>query len=85
MCLMKTRLTFATLMIFLPFFSFAYGQIYYSDKNITIYNNGKILYTGKNYGPSFSIAKDFTEWDESFFIAQDKYCVEDKVFDYTTD
>ena len=44
----------------------------------------KIL-AGKNYGPSFSIAKDFTEWDESFFIAQDKYCVEDKVFDYTTD
>jgi hypothetical protein len=56
----------------------ASSDIYYTDKNITIYSDGKIVFTGKDYGPTFSPAKNWVE--EDFFTQQEKYCERDSIF-----
>jgi hypothetical protein len=48
----------------------ASSDIYYTDKNITIYSDGKIVFTGKDYGPTFSPAKNWVE--EDFFYSTRK-------------
>ena len=47
-------------------------EILYSDKNITIYTDNTITYTGKKTVPVFKPASTWVE--EDYFTQQEKYC-----------
>ena len=47
-------------------------EILYSDKNITIYTDNTITYTGKETAPVFKPSSDWVE--EDYFTQQEKYC-----------
>lgn len=47
-------------------------EILYSDKNITIYTDNTITYTGKKTVPVFKPSSAWVE--EDYFTQQEKYC-----------
>jgi len=47
-------------------------EILYSDKNITIYTDNTITYTGKKTVPVFKPSSTWVE--EDYFTQQEKYC-----------
>ena len=51
---------------------FADKDILYSDKNITIYTDNTMTYTGKKTVPIFKPSNSWVE--EDFFTQQEKYC-----------
>ena len=53
-------------------------EILYSDKNITIYSDNTITYTGKKTVPVFKPSSTWVE--EDFFTQQDKYCEVDSKY-----
>ena len=53
-------------------------EILYSDKNITIYTDNTMTYTGKKTAPVFKPSSTWVE--EDFFTQQDKYCEVDSKY-----
>ncbi|MCH9646395.1 MAG: hypothetical protein K0U08_07120 [Proteobacteria bacterium] len=52
-------------------------EIFYSDKNITIYADNTVVQTGKNTAPIFKPSSTWVE--EDFFTQQEKYCEVDSI------
>ena len=57
---------------------YADKEILYSDKNITIYTDNTMTYTGKKTAPVFKPSSTWVE--EDFFTQQDKYCEVDSKY-----
>ncbi len=57
---------------------FADKDVLYSDKNITIYTDNTMTYTGKKTVPVFKTSNSWVE--EDFFTQQDKYCEVDATY-----
>ena len=57
---------------------FAEKGILYSDKNITIYTDNTITYTGKKTVPVFKPSNSWVE--EDYFTQQEKYCEVDSIY-----
>ena len=57
---------------------FADKDILYSDKNITIYTDNTMTYTGKKTVPVFKTSNSWVE--EDFFTQQEKYCEVDSIY-----
>ena len=55
----------------------AQKQIYYQDKNITIYTDNTVVRTGEKTAMAFPASKTWVE--EDFFTQQAKYCEVDGV------
>ena len=53
-------------------------EILYSDKNITIYTDNTITYTGKKTVPVFKPSSTWVE--EDYFTQQEKYCEVDSKY-----
>jgi hypothetical protein len=53
-------------------------EILYSDKNITIYTDNTITYTGKKTVPVFKPSSAWVE--EDYFTQQEKYCEVDSKY-----
>ena len=68
------------LMMFLAASSnvFADKEILYSDKNITIYTDNTMTYTGKKTVPVFKPSNSWVE--EDYFTQQEKYCEVDSIY-----
>ncbi len=71
---MKRILKQVILLIILGISVVAYAdkEILYSDKNITIYTDNTITYTGKETVPVFKPSSAWVE--EDYFTQQEKYC-----------
>ncbi|MDC9727100.1 MAG: hypothetical protein PSN35_04620 [Candidatus Thioglobus sp.] len=52
-------------------------EIFYSDKNITIYTDNTVVQTGKSTAPVFKPSSTWVE--EDFFTQQEKYCEVDAI------
>ena len=57
---------------------FADKDILYSDKNITIYTDNTMTYTGKKTVPVFKPSNSWVE--EDYFTQQEKYCEVDSIY-----
>ncbi|MDB2590626.1 hypothetical protein N9345_02315 [Candidatus Thioglobus sp.] len=57
---------------------FADKEILYSDKNITIYTDNTMTYTGKKTVPVFKPSNSWVE--EDYFTQQEKYCEVDSIY-----
>jgi len=57
---------------------FAEKGILYSDKNITIYTDNTMTYTGKKTVPVFKPSNSWVE--EDYFTQQEKYCEVDSIY-----
>ena len=55
----------------------AQKQVYYQDKNITIYTDNTVVRTGEKTAMAFPASKTWVE--EDFFTQQAKYCEVDGV------
>jgi len=53
-------------------------QVYYSDKNITIYTDNTIVYTKSGDAPVFKPSSTWVE--EDYFTQQAKYCEVDSIY-----
>ncbi len=58
--------------------AYADKEILYSDKNITIYKDNTITYTGKKTAPVFKPSSTWVE--EDYFTQQEKYCEVDSKY-----
>ncbi|MEO1890441.1 MAG: hypothetical protein ABGX45_01975 [Candidatus Thioglobus sp.] len=68
------------IVILLSFSASAYAdkEILFTDKNITIYTDNTITYTGKKTVPVFKPSSTWVE--EDYFTQQEKYCEVDSKY-----